>query len=237
MSDLASTITDPWVRSAWGNCRGNSLVLQARYAEAATVLRATLADLSDFGLSFAMPHIEWDLAAAELGLRHFARCEGLLRRVERHPTFNRDLHLQLNVRALRARMSLAQQQASHALELTRDDFDYVPGHALMYGEYLATRALALATVGDINGAHDAALAAERITPCADVRILSAATRLVVALNGPSPRNEGAHLLRLASQIRAWDGVVCAVRAVPEALAVLAAASRAPRRAARPLDSF
>ncbi len=81
-SQIPSLLSDPSLRTGWAYARASALTLQARYREAERVLRVTLAELDEFGLSFAVPHVEWSLAAAELGLRHFARCEGRLRKLE-----------------------------------------------------------------------------------------------------------------------------------------------------------
>jgi len=181
------------------------------------MLRDTLKDLSDFGLAFAMPRVRWSLAAAELGLRHFANCDSQLRMVERHRDHARDLYAQLNARALRARLHLAQQSATRAVEITLDEFDEVPSRA-MHGEYVATRALCLATVGDARRAVDAATQARELTRSADAVVLAAAALAVVACqrgraNDPAFR----YLLEVASRTGVWDGVVCAVRAAPELL--------------------
>src|SRR5262249_27599227 len=151
------------------------------------------------------------LAAAELGIRHFSRCDTHLRAVERSAGHSRDIYSQLNVRALRARMSLIQQQPKSALELTKDDFAEVSSRA-MYGEYLATRALALAVLGERRAAIKAAGAAELTTRSIDVRVLSAGARSL-ALSDRVGGNDAAHLLLdTASKFGVWDGVVCAVRA-------------------------
>ena len=57
-----------------------------------------------------------------------------------------DLYLQLNIATLRARMLLAQQQPADALKMLRPDYPDCP-IPTMYGEYLATRAVALAVLG------------------------------------------------------------------------------------------
>jgi len=216
---LADSLADPWVRTSWSYLRANALVLNSQYEAAAALVRKTLHDLGEFRLVFATPHVKWTLAAAELGMRRFSRCERFLRGVENHQSHSRDLHSQLNARALRARLALAQQQPPMAVELTSDDFVEIPSRA-MYGEYLSTRALALAVAGDGQRATEAAVAAERLTASADVRVLSAAARAVVALfdqDGPDAAHE---LLGAASETGVWDGVVCAVRASPALLSQL-----------------
>jgi ATP/maltotriose-dependent transcriptional regulator MalT len=216
---LASSLTDPWVRSSWSYLRGTALVLNGRYADAEKVLRNTLRESTEFRLSFAIPRVKWALAAAELGLRHFARCEAMLHQVEAHSSYSRDLHSQLNVRALRARMNLVQHRVAAAVELTAEDFTEIPSRA-MYGEYLATRALSLASAGDKNGALTAARAADDITSSGDTRVLCAAARALACVDEPEAGRAASHLLEAASDSGVWDGLVCAVRASPALLRLL-----------------
>jgi DNA-binding NarL/FixJ family response regulator len=219
VAQLAATLSDPWTRSSWSYLRGAAMVLNARYEDAIELLRETLQDLGEFGLAFAAPHVKWTLAAAELGLRHFARCDVQLRAVERTVGPGRDVYSQLNIRALRARMSLTQQEAAIARDLTKDDFDEIPSRA-MYGEYLATRALTLAVLRDDCAASNAADAAELITRSGDVRVLSAAARAVIAVSNSEGDDAARRLLDAASTSGVWDGLICAVRSRPELLAQL-----------------
>jgi ATP/maltotriose-dependent transcriptional regulator MalT len=219
---MASVLPDPWVRSSWSYVRGSAMVLNAEYEHAGRLLRETLRDLGEFGLRFAQPRVKWAVAAAELGRRHFGLCERFLRAVEQYPGHSRDLHSQLNVRALRARMLLAQQQPLQALKLTSDDFSEIPSRA-MYGEYLGTRAVCKAVVGDSAGAREAADAAARVTGAWDARVLGAAA-LAIAFDSAATNEDlfARELLTVASTSGVWDGVVCAIRAAPTLLARLAA---------------
>ena len=208
---LLTTISDPWVRTAWGNTQGYSLMLAARYQEAHEVLSETLKELIDFRLWFGRAQVDWSLAAAELGLRHFARCDALLRRVERGHSGDADLHLQLNVRALRARLCLVQQRPGDALALTADNYERYPTRA-MYGEYLSTRALALAITGNRSQAVQTADRASCLTHGVDTQVLCAAVTAIVALSESPTADEAAEaLLDTAARLGSWDGVVCASR--------------------------
>ena len=216
-SRLVAEVTDPWVRSAWGHAHGYALLLAARYSEACAVLRGTRSDLDELGLAFALPHVDWALAASELGLRHFVRCESLLRRIERRPDYSRDHYSQLNVRALQARVHLAQQRPRDALETTSDQFRNYTS-PVMYGEYVATRAVALAVLGDNKAARDAVTEASAITSSAEAQILCSGTLALLSLrSGNSAASAVATLLDQASNAEIWDGVVCVVRAAPELL--------------------
>jgi DNA-binding CsgD family transcriptional regulator len=219
-----SEITDPWVRSGWTQLYGYSLVVRARYAEARKVLRAGLGELDEFGLSFGMSHFEHAAAAAELGLRHFARCDAVLRRIERRQNYNHDLYVELNVRALWARLRLAQQRPLEAIEITAEDFDVYPRPSI-YGEYLATRALALAVVGDKRGATTTADRAAELTKGLETRVLCAAVRALVPEGVATDLEAAEALLKIAYRLNAWDSVICAVRASPELLSRLAKSPR------------
>ena len=224
VSDLLAETTDPWVRTGWGNTYGYSLMLQGRYERAREVLMAAMADVDQSGLAFARPHLEWSLASVELGLRHFAKSDGLLRRVERHADQTGDFYLQLNSRVLRARLALAQGKKQEALYVTSDEFDSFPMRA-MHGEYLATRALALAISGDTTGAVATAARAESLTKAVETRLLSAAVRAVAALNSSDAQSAAESLLETATRLQTWDGVVCASRACPGLITQLASVRR------------
>ena len=84
--------------------RASALMLQARYPRLKGYIAQRWPSSTNSGYHLRSPHVEWSLAAAELGLRHFARCAALLRKVEQSRQPYSDPHVQLNVRALRARM-------------------------------------------------------------------------------------------------------------------------------------
>ncbi|HEX3850819.1 MAG TPA: LuxR C-terminal-related transcriptional regulator, partial [Polyangiaceae bacterium] len=220
--DLAETVGDPWVRSSWAYTFGYSLYLQARYEEAGKLTRATLQAMDEFGLSFGLPYAEWILAASELGLRHFSRCDAILGRVERRAGYREDAYVDLNNRALRARMHLAQQRPDEALELTRDEYGTYPSRS-MYGEYLATRALALAVLGQDAQALQTATRAGQLTRAIDTAVLCAAVDAIVSVDdGPSGASAAVlTLFNTAARFNIWDGVVCAIRASPPLIVRLA----------------
>jgi ATP/maltotriose-dependent transcriptional regulator MalT len=160
------------------------------------------------------------MAAAELGLRQFARADFLLRRVEQHLGENGSPYLHLNARALRARLLLTQRRLDEATSLTSEEFDDFPRNA-MYGEYRATHALALAALGCREQAMEVATEAIGFTRAAEVRVLAGAA-VAVAAHGTSEAPDKAHgLLELASSVDVWDGVVVSLRAVPALVAELA----------------
>jgi ATP/maltotriose-dependent transcriptional regulator MalT len=216
---LMAVVTDPWIRTAWGNTLGYSLVLQAHYDEARAVLLSTLADAEEFGLAFARPHIETSLAAAELGLRHFARTESLLRKVEGHPAHTPGSSVDLNARAIRARLYLAQQRPQQAIDLTEGGSRRISSRAF-HGELLATQALAYGVKGQRLEALECGARAEEATSAVETRLLVAAARTLVG-DDQGDRQVGREtLLDMASDLGVWDGVVCAARSSPSVAAEL-----------------
>ena len=85
----------------------------------------------------------------------------------------------------------------------------------MYGEYLATRAVALAVIGETAGALAAADEAQATTRAGDTRVLCQSARALVKLGESDAGNDAAEsLLDIAARLDIWDGVVCAIRASP-----------------------
>ncbi len=91
------------------------------------------------------------------------------------------------------------------------------------GEYLATRALALACCEQSEQALVFAEEAERETTLVEVRVMAAATRAVVALQRGA--TSAPSLCILAEELNVWDPVVCAVRSWPALATALSADPR------------
>ena len=88
----------------------------------------------------------------------------------------------------------------------------------MYGEYLATRALALAVLGENGAAADTARQAAAASRSAEPRIFAAAVLALVSLEDSRQTEDAmAALLSRASKAGIWDSVVCVIRAAPHVL--------------------
>jgi ATP/maltotriose-dependent transcriptional regulator MalT len=230
---LLPRVPDPRVRTSFGNVWGYVLVLQARYAEAAAVLAAGLEDVKRFELSFARPHLEWSMSAAALGLRRFSQADALLRAVEEYADEFEDRHHQLNARVLRARVLLAQGRSLDAIEIVAPEWEDYPSR-IMYGEYVATRALVLAVAGDVEGALAQASVAVDITPGIETRVLAQIAQALAA-GDTADANELAHAaFAEAASLGVWDPIVIAARAVPQFLRTLAEDRKSHRALARVL---
>ena len=88
----------------------------------------------------------------------------------------------------------------------------------MYGEYISTRALALALAQRTDDALALADEANEATRAVETRVMAAAARAVVFLDTPDAETRGEALLSVAAELGTWDGAVCAFRASPQSSA-------------------
>ena len=205
-------MSDPWVRSALELRHGHSLdAASALRRGCRRVLQAAMAELDEVRLfDFARPAWQWVVGGVELGLRRFSGATGALRRVEREPAYASDLHTQINVRALRARMLLA--AAASRLRRSHDDLDDFPRcpTPAMYGEYLATRAVALAVVGRrrerVGMRRSSAERHEVRRHKGALRVAPERSLRSMTPTRAKPRRRSSW--RSASKLDVWDPVVC-----------------------------
>ena len=206
-------VDDPRARSGFAHISAYVLALGTNYQEAARWQELCDTDISAFDLDFARPHSLWNHALIALGLRKFGHAERMLQRLEDaiadHPL---DYHL-LNARILRARFALETRRVDVAIDalpaIKREVV--IPS---IHGEYLATRALALAVGQEREQAVRTADAAGEVTNAVEVRVLRAATEAIVSTAGNRPRL-AAHAWDLADEVGAWDPLVASIRASRE----------------------
>jgi len=129
----------------------------------------------------------------------------------------------MNVHALRARLLLAQQRLEEAVDEVSLEYEECPSPA-MYAEYLATRALALATIGNASSAHSAAVEATALSKAIEAQVLAEAALARAAVGTDAADSAARALLAVASKLRSWDGVVCALRASPDLMRQVATLS-------------
>jgi ATP/maltotriose-dependent transcriptional regulator MalT len=202
-------VEEPRVRSSFASTAAYVAGVRAEYRRAAELMQLADAQIDAFDLDFARPHSDWNNAFINLGLRRFGAAEQALQSVE-DMARERPLgyHI-LNARMLRARLALqtGQIEAAVAFVKPRNDEAATPP---IHGEFLATRALVLAVDGDVDGAAEAALAAEATSNAVEVRVLAQAARATIAAR--HGEIEGALTMwERAEQHGAWDPVVAALR--------------------------
>jgi ATP/maltotriose-dependent transcriptional regulator MalT len=214
--DLARHTSEPVIRCGFMNRYALLLWAQAQYAAALGVLECELDALKAARLDFAIPHALALRAAIEVGLRRYRTAESTIRRVlSLQPT---DAYIRLEITCTRARALCAQGRAADAAAITTASFSEPPNRAV-YGEYVATRALALATTGAKQAATDAAVEARQITRTHETHVRADFADAVVA----SLNDDEAPLRRATAA--AWktgqiEPVVSTYRAYPRVLAIL-----------------
>ena len=214
--DLARHTTEPVIRCGFMNRYALLLWAQAHYAEALRVIEAELEALRTGRLDFAVPHALALRAAIEVGLRRYRAAESTIRRVlSLQPS---DAYLRLEITCTRARALCAQRRARDAAMLTAASLSEPPNRAV-YGEYITTRALALAVSGAPEAALEASAEAREITVTRETHVRAAFAEAVVAsLHGDDAP------LRLATAA-AWktgqlEPLVSSYRACPSLLGKL-----------------
>lgn len=183
--------------------------LQARYDIALDFATQLNEQIQSFDLEFVKPYSEWLSAFAHLGLRNFGKAERALQRAEESIEQTYLAFHDLNIRALRSRMLMQTGRSLEALALVdaTPASDTVPA---MHAEYLSTRALALAALGDTAGALAAARQAEELSTTCETRVQAAAARAIVGeASGDSTGLEA--LFAVAHASETWDPVICALR--------------------------
>jgi len=172
------------------------------------------ATAEEFGLEFAMPYANWTLAQIAMGQKRFGEAERALQSIEDTAAKTHEHHHVLNARTLRARLLLQNGEPEAALRCVAAD-PSIPLIPSWKGEYLATRALVTACLGDPEASSKAGTLARTASAALQVTGLLQAAKAVTALS--EPRSVGrrvATLMQTADLLETWDPVVCALRSAP-----------------------
>jgi DNA-binding CsgD family transcriptional regulator len=218
---LLPRITDPLTLSSFRAVRSWLLVLLGRYEDARMSSVQCERHARDARLDFVVAYSRRARAAAELGLRHFARCGQLIDWLEREAARRRELFLELEAKLMRSRLLMAQGLASRAVELLREPPERFPFEAER-GEYLVTLGLAYACCGELDMALRLADEAQELSQAVEIRALGPCIRAIVALRGnvPDAHVRAAEAFQAGVEIGNIDSFVSAYRAYPGLLAAL-----------------
>jgi DNA-binding CsgD family transcriptional regulator len=137
---------NPVIAVSFLNALGRMLSLFGRYSEALAIAERAAALVNDKSLAFAHPHVHLAKAIALLGLGSFDLASQELEAAERVAVRIHDRHNIVDVRTVRARVSLSRRDFTEALELTRASAHGVTRP--MEAELLATRGLAFMCAGE-----------------------------------------------------------------------------------------
>ena len=216
--ELARHTTEPLIRCGFMNRYALLLWAHARYAEAHDVVDAELEFLHASRFDFAIPLAMVLQANAQAGLRRYKTSEATLRRVL--ALAPRDPYTRMSIATRRACSLCAQGRAADAWAMTSSDWP-VPPNGALYGEYLATRALALASLGRLEQASEAIEQAQSVTSTAETSTRSAFATAVVSLQREgTPRTDVSAAIATAWTTGHLDAFVLAYRACPALLGSL-----------------
>ena len=230
--ELLETINDPLSESSFlaGYC--DALALAARYDEALDTARMLLRTIRRYRLDFAVPYALCPAAAAHAGMRRWNEADRCLEDARSAARAGRNVHAEASCDAARIRL-LAQQGKPHAalsVPLERVE-SLLPSTR---GEVLTSRALVLASLGQVEEAVDLQGQVRGTSSAVELALLSSAVDAVVDLKTSGPRaiERVAELDSIAFSTRALGLLVVAYRCVPELLPILLKVSGQKERLVR-----
>jgi LuxR family maltose regulon positive regulatory protein len=223
---LLERATDPYFRASLLDSVARSMVLSARYSEALTLAEREMAEAEVQRLDFVRASAFCVRALAECGLGTYQAAHATLDRAS-SIIHSHDVHQQMEVAAIRGRVFISQQRFPEAIAVTERRFARRPAPG-MWGEYVATRMLALACSGNVEAAQKLEQEAELTSHAIELRVLVPMTRAVSALTSGSneARTLALQAFTAASEVSNYDNFICACRAFPSLLRMVASDSSA-----------
>jgi DNA-binding CsgD family transcriptional regulator len=213
---LLSHVRDPLGRTAFLNLFSCASIYIADYERALELTEQQIDDARSSGLEFAADHALTTRAAAFIGLRRLGQAKRVLQELEArtdsvstYVTGQRQLKLaRLKAAAGDVERAEITLRAAQPLDLPR----------AFHGEWLASRSLYLAALGDVDAARAAVRDARLTSTYIDARNLSDLALVIADLQAKtetaSHSNASATLVRLIASGHI-DGVVLACRVFPK----------------------
>lgn len=220
VAELVPSIDDPIVRCSFRSMYSWALLLGAYYSDAAVQAQHLIEDATEFRIHYALTYGHATHAAALAGGRRFDDALESAERAHAAAVSTRDDNGIQNAYSIR--MRVLTQSGSAAEACATEPPDLSRALPSMRGEVWASRAVALATLGRVEQAMEAATAAAGFTTGVEARLLSAVASVLVALK---TRSSGLHeecgrLLEEAFSSGAVDPVVTGYRANLDLIAAL-----------------
>jgi DNA-binding CsgD family transcriptional regulator len=217
---LVSRVSDPKLTSAFWYALGGGLVLRANYAEAEEVARRATEEAALYRTSFALPYFQHITAVARMGRRDFSASHRLLLSCEQTALASRDGFVVLTTRAAAIRLCIMQGRFTDALDEFPDD-PAIAAPKSARGEFLASRALALACAHRGDYARAEADRALRMTSGIEARALAASAKAVASLADDAEEPAAMIAWDVAQTTGSLDTLVVAYRGYPPLLRALA----------------
>lgn len=220
VAELVPLVDDPFVRCSFRSMYSWALTLGCFYEEANDHAGRLLEDATEYKVDVAVSHAQAMLGYSLAGLRRFHEAHEQLRRAGSAARALNDPFAEHNAYALTVRVLLVEGRAAEACAIEPPDAtDSVKS---MRGEVLASRALALATLGRLTEAVDIGSEAACLTQGIETKVLWPAVQAVVALRSrdSSLNARAEELVTAAFEAGGVDLLVCAYRSNPDLLATL-----------------
>ncbi len=220
VAELVGHIADPFVRCSFRCAFSCALNLSALYDEAYGQAVQLLDDASEFRVDLALPYGHSMLATALAGIgRHQEAHLSLDDAIRESRRCDDEFGVQ-SVYASRVRILVQEGRAKEAC--TMEPPDLAVSLRSMRGEVLASRGLALASVGRLGEARALRAEAIEMTAGVEARVLAAAIDAVCAVNGRAAGKLDSieRLVDTAFDAGAVDLVVTAYRGNADLLAAL-----------------
>lgn len=219
--ELMAPVPDPLVRTGFLQTFGTALGMATKYAEAYEIAERQLNEASVSSLEWVQPHGLELKGFAELGLRDFEAALSTLRAAYSLSIRQGNLHTEVSSVTLTARVLLARGEYERALRALAPSWERrsSPG---MEGDYLATKALALACCGEPEHASRLIVDSEATTDQIDGRVLRFFVRGIIAhqTGAADAAHAIAGAVREARLTGNLDAFVSAYRSYPPLLTAL-----------------
>jgi ATP/maltotriose-dependent transcriptional regulator MalT len=220
VNDVVSEATDPIIRSSFWHIYAAALMLSADYEASLEAVDMALREITQFNVQFAHPHALVNRAQALIGLRRFREAAETLEEIEKYGRKPRDDYLIVNASTLRCRLLLQTGHADEVIAAT-SRLSSRPVSSSLRGEFLATRALAFASSGNVDAAHELVRQATSLSAQLEAMLLCEWASAICAL---AIKNEDAvaqvqAAYKHTTLTGALDAFVFAYRVFPQSLEV------------------
>jgi ATP/maltotriose-dependent transcriptional regulator MalT len=209
-------VEDPRIRTGFLNQYVYTLILWGQYETACGLAESYRKVIEEYRLTWARPHAEWALAAAALGRRQFAVAGNWLKKVELAADQLKYGQLVLNASCVRSRMLLSLNRPDEARSALVVD-ETLSANPAMRGELLATRALVLSVIGEVDEALALASKARETTIAVEAHAYASCVSAICADQSGGSFADLLLCIEVAERLGVWDPFVNAVRAWPQLL--------------------
>ena len=217
---LLGYVPDPLVRTGFLNLFSCTMIYMADYDRALELTDKQISEARSSGLEFAADHALTTRAGAFIGLREFAAANRIVQELEaRTETLSAYVIGQTQLKLARLKAATGDVKRAEIILRQTQPLDLPRA---FHGEWLATRSLYLAALGDLDAARAAVRDCRLVSTYIDTRNLSDLALAIVDLHGQdetaAQSNASDNVARLLASGHI-DAVVLACRVFPRLASV------------------